>query len=106
MAHQTNRVNEQIANPQTNMDTCIEYGVDHLGMHYPHRQVPTQQLDEINAPFFPIERYCVGCCEEHLPKDYLLRPKEDKGKDRVPFLYASVQTFLLTYQDENEAIPL
>ena len=103
MASQANHVNEQ---EETVMATCIDCGVDHWAMDCPHRQVPTQQPEEINTPFWPIERYCVGCCEEHFPKDCSLRPREDKGKGKMPLLYASVVPSPLTSQDENETIPL
>ena len=73
------------------------------------RDCPDRKLATVprNPKFPPVERYCLGCCDEHLPKDCLLRPEEiTSTKPKASLNYVEVVPSPTTSETETDAVPL
>lgn len=97
----------------TVLGPCFECSGPHLVRDCPHWKRPQNTNGGILATpaprmqFPPVERYCIGCCVDHLPKDYLIKPADlATPKGNVSLNIVSVIPSPTTSETEGEMIPV
>lgn len=92
---------------------CFECNGPHLVRDCPYRKKPqnanaqTPVAAALRMRFPPVERYCMGCCVDHLPKDCLIKPADlATPKGNVSLNIVSVIPSPTTSETEGETIPV